>query len=470
MTISFRLRLFVTALMIVATVLAAVLLLGWQRVLGFEVGRLDGRLCAEARRVAQQEAQGRPPERLQRDLVQKLRLAGPQQLMLRQESSTGGSTEGDAELSAPLDWRPSTSDAGDRRGMRCALAWLDARGTRWRAVRVQTAAGVGLMAVDLAATEADLHEAVGRALLVVVPAAVLLSALGAWLLASLTMRPVDRLRQAMQAVSGRSLDQRVSSAGEDREFRELIDSYNAMLARLEAAFLQASRFSAHAAHELKTPLTVLQGRLEQALMRSDEPARQAELGAMLDEVGSLGAITRKLLLLSQADAGGMALHLERLDFSALLEELAADLPMLLQDQRLSCRIEPAVALDGDRLLLRQCLNNLLGNAVRHGLASGWIDLSVQSRPGAVEVRVANACAAIGAEERGRFFERFQRGADARARGDGGHGLGLSLAREIARAHGGDLVLEASPDTEVRLCLRLPLLPPRRAAATADPAR
>ena len=103
----------------------------------------------------------------------------------------------------------------------------------------------------------------------------------------------------MRGVTKAALDQRLDAAGEDREFKELITAYNVMLERLQQSFQQASRFSADAAHELKTPLTILRGRVEQAIKKSDNRAIQADLTQLLDEVGRLAAITRKLLLLSR---------------------------------------------------------------------------------------------------------------------------------------------------------------------------
>ncbi len=298
-----------------------------------------------------------------------------------------------------------------------------------------------------------------RALQVLVPLALALSALGAWLLASLTMRPVNRLRTAMQGVTRLALDQRLASAGEDREFKELIAAYNTMLTRLDASFQQANRFSADAAHELKTPLTILQGRIEQALHRAPgaaaDPVQQAWLSDMLDEVGRLAAITRKLLLLSQADAGQLALHREDLDLAELLNTLVADAQMLVTDQQVSSQVAPGLRTRADALLLRQLFNNLLSNALRYGRPSGWITVSGRQQAGGVEVVFANATAPIAAAQRARFFNRFHRGDAAHNRAVDGHGLGLSLSREIARAHGGELTLEASADDEARLRLWLP---------------
>jgi two-component system, OmpR family, heavy metal sensor histidine kinase CusS len=309
-----------------------------------------------------------------------------------------------------------------------------------------------------------LQGTVGRTLVAVVPLALVLTALGAWLLASLTMRPVDRLRSAMSGMNQRALDQRLSSAGEDREFKELIGEYNTMLARLEASFGQASRFSADAAHELKTPLTILQGRIEQAIAGSERRAIHDDLTQMLDEVCRLALITRKLLLLSQADAGRLELQRTRVDVSEMLQDLVTDARMLVPDGELEAHVAPELATQADAVLLRQLLNNLMANAVRHRRPGGQVRVRARALAGAIEIRFANETVPIEEAQRARFFERFYRGDASHGRRVDGSGLGLSLALEIARAHGGDLQLERSASDEVRLRLSLPTL------AAAKPGR
>ena len=489
MTISFRTRLFAVAALIVGAVLAAVMSFGWASVMKTEVDRLGDRLCMEARRIASQPLHGDDLSRLAADVALKLRLGSVEQLMLRFDPADGGAAFQSAGWrSAPrpddMGWvaaarqeqrgpppgraqepPPGSSTEGrpPRGGPQpawpgaCALASFTSAGSTWRAARFDQASGRSVVAADLASVKAELQSAVTRALTIVVPLALLLTAMGAWLLASLSLRPVNRLRDAMKKVTQQVLDQRLPSAGEDREFRDLIGDYNTMLARLEASFRQASRFSADAAHELKTPLTILQGRIEQAINRSDHRAIQAELTDMLDEVGRLATITRKLLLLSQADAGWLALNLAPVDLTELLDELMADAQMLVTDQTLSVNIERGLLARGDAQLLRQLFNNLLSNAVRYCRAGAWIDVRGRTLPGGIEVVFSNQTPSIPAEDRARFFERFFRGDPAHHRPIGasdGSGLGLSLAREIARAHSGELTLQTSPLNEVRLRLWL----------------
>jgi signal transduction histidine kinase len=501
MTISFRTRLFGLATLVVAVVLSVVLVLGWQGLLRNEVERLEDRLCLEARRVATQPQLGLDRSRLAADLRLRLRLGDSDDLAVRLEPGAGlpplqFGTSGHLD-GAALAWKPAArfgppppppraegppeddpgpppmdgpGAAGERGGApfppprregpspprgSCELAATAPPGGEGRAARFTTPRTRAVLAQSLAPMKAEMQTDLQRALQLLVPLALALTALGAWLLAALTMRPVNRLRSAMQAVTRLALNQRLASAGEDREFQDLIAAYNTMLARLDASFQQASRFSADAAHELKTPLTILQGRLEQALHQAADSPQQAALSDMLDEVGRLAAITRKLLLLSQADAGQLALHRENVNLAELLETLVADAQMLVTEQRVSGSVQPGLHTRGDALLLRQLFNNLLSNALRYGRPDGWITVSGRQQPGGVEVVFANATAPLDAAQRARFFDRFHRGDSAHNRAVDGHGLGLSLSREIARAHGGDLTLAASADDEVQLRLWLP---------------
>jgi two-component system, OmpR family, heavy metal sensor histidine kinase CusS len=491
LNLSFRTRLFAAAALIVGAVLVAVMTLGWSSVLKVEVERLDDRLCMEARRIATQPFRadrgdrGDELSRLESDLALKLRLMSAEQLMFGfdpADDRAGGPSirwRG-APLADDLAWAPSRQrdpralpperprppppgeppaehrppPEGSAPGA-CALASFMSGSSEWRAARYSVPAGRSVVAADLASVKAELQSALRSALTLVIPMALALTALGAWVLASLSLRPVNRLRMAMKDMTPKALDRRLPSGGEDREFKALIAEYNIMLARLEASFHQASRFSADAAHELKTPLTILQGRLERAVSRSDKRAVQVDLTEMLDEVGLLAAITRKLLLLSQADAGRLALSLAPVDLTELLGELVVDAQMLVTDQALSSAIEPGLVTQGDALLLRQLFNNLVNNTVRYCRPGGAIEVRSRKLPGGVETTFTNETRLIAADERARFFERFFRGDPAHSRSVEGSGLGLSLAREIARAHGGELTLEPGAFDVVRLRLWLP---------------
>ena len=229
-----------------------------------------------------------------------------------------------------------------------------------------------------------------------------------------------------------------------------------MLQRLQRSFTQASRFSADASHELRTPLTVLQGHVERAMAEVEAGSSlQSTLGTILDETRRLSAISRKLLLLSQADAGRLRLQLLPFDLSQAIEELVEDTRMMAPSLDISAEVPPGVSIRADADLMRQLLANLASNAVKYNVDNGWIRISLQSPKGRVLLVVANAARGIPPALGDRIFERFYRTDDARNRDIDGVGLGLSLAREIARAHGGDLVLLPATPGEVSFQLDLP---------------
>jgi signal transduction histidine kinase len=260
----------------------------------------------------------------------------------------------------------------------------------------------------------------------------------------------------MKSVTPADLGARLGTLGEDQEFKELITSYNTMLERLERSFHQASRFSADAAHELKTPLTVLRGRIEGLRRKTQDSQMHAQLSELLDEVSRLAAITRKLLLLSQADAGKLELQSEEVDVTKLLQELMEDAQMACENRVLQFDIADSLRTQGDVVLLRQLFNNLISNALRFAPEHGQVSLHAYAIDNAVEVQVSNSCSPISQATRARFFERFFRGEDSQSRKIEGSGLGLCLALEIARAHHGTLSLMPSADTEVVMLVHLPL--------------
>ena len=462
----FYTRIFVISILTVGVVLATVITLSWSRIMQVELVHLDARLCMEARRIIprlddQGVARNLPvpgdgeeaTESLLEDLVSKLRVDSPEMLMFRTESAAAQFQLATADqttrrLIDELDW----TSAGQGRS-RCQVASFEQQGRPWRAGLLQVEDSTSLIAVDVAATTSGLKDTLREALIVVVPISLLLSVLGSWLIASHAIRPINHLQRAMGKVTQKDLSQRLSSQGEDKEFQVLIEAYNTMLDRLEDSFQQVSRFTADAAHELKTPLTVLRGKLEQAVLSGD--ASRLDLNAILDEVGQLAAITRKLLLLSQADSGSMALHREPVDITELLDELIADMELLEDGLEVECDLEQGLATRADLVLLRQLLNNLLVNVIRYALPGGEVSVRASQKNGAIEVLISNGCLPMTAAVREQLFDRFYRGEPEHAKGVSGSGLGLSLSREIARAHGGDLTLEPSAEDRFVMKLFLP---------------
>lgn len=288
-----------------------------------------------------------------------------------------------------------------------------------------------------------------------IPILLLLVLGGAWGLSGSSMRSIRQLTAAIGKVTVKGLDRRIPIGTTDVEFVELIQVFNQMLERLERSFKQASRFSADAAHELKTPLAILQGELERTLQQVEpESEVQQRLSSLLDEVQRLSGIVRKLLLLSLADAGQMNLHRVRVNLCELLTEMLEDIELLAPHLEVEAEILPELWVQGDRDLLVQVLQNLIGNAIKYNLPEGWIKIHTLRQETTVRVTISNSSKDIPESDRDRIFDRFHRGDPARTRQVEGTGLGLSLAREIARAHGGELTLDPTPSGQTALTLTL----------------
>jgi heavy metal sensor kinase len=311
------------------------------------------------------------------------------------------------------------------------------------------------VAFNLEAVNADMGM-IRNGFLFAAPFALAFIGFGAWLVSGRALKPVRRLNHSIHQLTAQGLDHRITLGGEDSEFAELIRGFNAMLERLEKSFKQASRFTADASHELRTPLTILQGQIEQAMTQVEAgSAMQTTLSSILDEVRRLSSISRKLLLLSQADAGRLRLQRTRVNLSTELEGLVEDSKMLESDLAINSEITPEIYIEADEDLLRQILVNLINNALKYNIENGWMKVIATQSNESVYVHVSNSSNGIPMEAREKLFERFYRVDSAHNRKIDGAGLGLSLAREIARAHGGELNLIDSEPTKVEFILTLP---------------
>jgi two-component system, OmpR family, heavy metal sensor histidine kinase CusS len=311
------------------------------------------------------------------------------------------------------------------------------------------------IAVSLAALEQEMAEILNMFLIAISGILLLISG-GAWMISGSALRPIQELTTAIQKITAAGLDQSVPADTSDVEFMELVQVFNQMLERLGRSFKQASRFSADAAHELKTPLAILQGELEQALYQAEPGSNlQQNLSNLLDEVRRLSGIVRKLLLLSLADAGQMSLYKVEVNLSEVLAVIVEDLDMLAPTLQIKTDFSTELRVGGDRDLLTQVLQNLMGNAIKYNVPEGWISIQAQQSATTVSVTIANSSSDNLAVDRDRIFERFYRGDAARTRKIEGVGLGLSLSREIVWAHQGSLVIDSTPVGQTAFTLILP---------------
>jgi signal transduction histidine kinase len=307
---------------------------------------------------------------------------------------------------------------------------------------------------------------------------VVIAATGGYLLAKQALRPIARLTQTAQALSTDTLDQRINLGGPDDELRELADTFDDMLARLDQAFDSQRLFVANASHELRTPLSVILTELEVTL--SDPHASPEELRRMGSVVAGAAEraqrLVNSLLTLARLQAVGGAGELEvtePVDLARLVPGALSAVTAEAEEKgvRIETEVEEAVTA-GDPRLLERLIGNLVENAIRHNAENGWLRITTGQTNDKVWLHVANGGAVIPGGDVDRLFEPFRRGAEKARTATRGAGLGLAIVRLIVDAHHGRLQAAAPPfgGLAVRVELprerRRPTPIPRRAALDA----
>ncbi|HEX8050647.1 MAG TPA: HAMP domain-containing sensor histidine kinase [Solirubrobacterales bacterium] len=202
---------------------------------------------------------------------------------------------------------------------------------------------------------------------------------------------------------------------------------------------------ADVAHELRTPLAILQGRIE-GLLDGVYPRDETHLAELLDETRHLARLVEDLGTLAHAEAGALELRKELVDLGDLIRDVAASLPRPIVVE-VPADLPP---LEVDPVRIRQVLLNLLANALRHTPAEGVVSVEVQAQPQRMLIRVRDTGSGIAPEDLPHLFERFQKGSDSR-----GSGLGLPIARKLVLAHGGEIGIESTPGQGTEVTVSLP---------------
>jgi len=304
-----------------------------------------------------------------------------------------------------------------------------------------------------------LHEFVG-VLLLSFPLALLLAGFGGYALARTALAPIDAMTIQAKKISAEHLSERLPIENPDDELGKLASIFNAMLARLEAAFDQLRRFTADASHELRTPLTAIRSVGEVALQDQKSPSEYKDvIGSMLEETDRLTRLVEGLLLLSRADAGHIRLHRTDVSLLDLAREAGSVLDVLAEEKRQRIIIDgdASLTVSADRLILRQALVNLIDNAIKYSSSGEQILVRVKRGPeGQAAVHVVDHGPGVPAEHQPRIFDRFYRVDKARSREWGGAGLGLSIARWAVESHGGQITLESKEGRGSTFEVKLPV--------------
>ncbi len=268
--------------------------------------------------------------------------------------------------------------------------------------------------------------------------------------------PLSDLVQAADAVAEGDLSARVQETGRGPMGR-LSRAFNRMTSELEQADKRRRNLTADVAHELRTPLHIIQGNLEGVLDGVYEPTEE-HMRATLAETRSLGRLIEDLRVLSLAEAGELPLTRERIDVAELLADVQTSFSGQAEAAGVALIIAPLsapLAVTGDAGRLDQVLSNLVANALRHTPAGGQVMLSAIESQDRVEISVNDTGPGISEEDLPYVFDRFWRGDRARDRSAGHSGLGLAIARQLARAHGGELTVVSRPGAGATFTLTLP---------------
>jgi len=337
-----------------------------------------------------------------------------------------------ATLPALLD--PSAAAAARRGVLLTTVSLGDGDLNSWRVLAVPDGERVLVLARPLRQTEETLHRLFGG-LLVAGPIGLLLATLGGYLLAAAALRPVESMRRRASAISATTPGARLPVPPSRDEIRDLAETLNEMLARLEAALEHERRFVADASHELRTPLALLKAELELALRRPRTAEQlRAAVESAAEETDRLVLLAEDLLLIARSDQEVLGLRIEPVDLGALARSTAdrfVERASSVQ-RRVDVEIPSRTEVSADRLRLEQALRNLVDNALGYG--EGTITITARPVGDAIEIHVLDEGQGFSQEVAARAFERFARGDDARTRG--GSGLGLAIVEAVAQAHGG----------------------------------
>jgi len=294
-------------------------------------------------------------------------------------------------------------------------------------------------------------------LLVSLPVVGLVVFIGGLWLGRRAVAPVAGLSAAAERISTANPEERLPIPEAQDEIARLTEVLNRSFDRLQSSYAAAARFSADASHQLKTPVSILRAGLDHLSHETGlTDAQAAEVSVLRQQTRRLTALIEDLLLLAQADAGRLMIEAEEIDLKAMIEAAADDLVVLVADRNLSVELElpESLAALADRRRVAMVLQNLVENAAKYASEGGAIEVFGNTDSEWAIVRVRNTGDPISEEDQAHLFDRFHRGSKV-GENVRGHGLGLNIARELIRAHGGDLVLNESEAGWIEFEFRVP---------------
>ncbi len=336
-----------------------------------------------------------------------------------------------------------------------------------------TLQGTAVVAISLADVHATLHRLLLVELLVTLSVLAAVGAL-AWWLIRVGLRPLTEMEGAAADIAAGDLSRRIETTDEHTEVGRLGGALNVMLEKIEEAFAERGasearlrRFVADASHELRTPLTSIRGYAElfRRGARSHPDDLEKSMQRIEDESARMGILVDDLLLLARLDHGPKLDH-GPVDLSVVANDAVNDARVVQSDRPIDVAADGPAIIDGDDARLRQVAANLMSNALEHTPPRTPVHVRVMRDGDHVVLEVADEGPGLDEEHAAKVFDRFFRVDPARARDNGGAGLGLAIVSAIVEAHGGTVAVETAPGAGARFIVRLPVSVP--AAAASEP--
>ena len=289
------------------------------------------------------------------------------------------------------------------------------------------------------------------------PGLVVVSALGGWLISSLSFKPMEKVIAAAESISGgEDLSRRIGLPRGRSEINRLAGAFDDMFDRLERSFKAETQFTSDASHELRTPVTVILAECD-TLERTQPTAEdyQEGVGVIRRQAQQMSRLIGQLLHITRLEQGTQKTYMERADLSALAEAVCEQQRLIAPaGTELTLDAPEPVEVQADVLLMTRVLNNLIANAFRYGKDGGHVSVTVRRKNGWAVLAVRDDGIGIAPEQQERVWQRFYQVDPARSGGEG-TGLGLYMVRQIARLHGGTAEVDSAPGQGSTFTVRIP---------------